>query len=169
LYVRSANPTLLVSRSGDGDILRRTLKRDGFGFVRGSTGNEGGRAFIRLLNTLRQGRSVGLAVDGPKGPFGEVYEGVIQLSRLAHRAIVPLVVGPGSYWKLSTWDRTIVPRPLETVPILAGEPLQVEPEADAEAILRWRRRLAAALLGETDPQSPVSLEPAPVDPGVSTP
>ncbi|MFH1845773.1 MAG: DUF374 domain-containing protein [bacterium] len=168
LYVRSANPTLLVSRSGDGDILRRTLLRDGFGFVRGSTGNEGSRAFRRLLNTLRQGRSIGLAVDGPKGPFGEVYEGVIQLSRLARRPIVPLVLAPGSYWKLGTWDQTIVPRPFENMTVLAGEQLQVEPEADAAAVTRWQRRLAAALLGETDPP-PVMVEPTPVDPGVPTP
>ena len=119
LHVRPARPTLLVSRSPDGDILVRILAPHGFGFSRGSTGKDGGRAFVHLLRALRAGRSVGVAVDGPRGPFGEVQEGVVQLSRRSGCPIVPLRVRPGRHWKLRNWDRTVVPCPLSTVAVSA--------------------------------------------------
>lgn len=148
LYVRRIKPTLLVSRSPDGDILLRTLAPDGFGFVRGSTGPQGGAAFVRLLAALREGHSVGLAVDGPKGPFGEVYEGVVQLSRRAQLPIVPLTFRLGKHRVMGTWDRTVVPRPFSQVKVHEGEPLLVAADAGEDEIERQRQCLAAALLAQ---------------------
>ena len=145
LYVRPARPALMVSRSPDGDILIRTLEREGFVFVRGSTGADGGGAFLRLLSLLRRGRNVGLAVDGPRGPFGTVHAGVIRLSSLAGAPIVPLRCSPRRHLALGTWDRTIVPLPLSRVDISEGEPLQVPEKLDAAGVASWKARLQEAL------------------------
>jgi lysophospholipid acyltransferase (LPLAT)-like uncharacterized protein len=150
LYVQPVRPTLLVSNSPDGDILSKTLAASGFGFARGSTGKDGGQAFVRLLAALREGHSVGIAVDGPRGPFGEVREGVIQLSRRSGCQIVPLLSCPGRFWKLGNWDRTVVPLPWSTVRIREGEPLLVPVSADGPELDRWRRRLGLTLLGGVD-------------------
>ena len=77
-----ARPALLVSNSPDGEILVRTLGGQDYGFVRGGTGEDGGRAFVRLARQLDAGHSVGLAVDGPEGPYGAIQTGVLQLARL---------------------------------------------------------------------------------------
>jgi lysophospholipid acyltransferase (LPLAT)-like uncharacterized protein len=146
LHVRPARPHLLVSRSPDGDILIDTLGRDGFGFVRGSTGNQGRRAFVALLRALRDGHSVGIAVDGPKGPFGEIRSGVIQLSRRSGRPIVPLRVEPGRHRELATWDRTILPLPLSRVTVHEVDALVVPADAGTAEFAEWRHRLAEALL-----------------------
>jgi lysophospholipid acyltransferase (LPLAT)-like uncharacterized protein len=148
LHVRRERPVLLVSSSPDGDILVRILRRYGFGFSRGSTGKDGGQAFVRLLAALRSGRSVGVAVDGPRGPFGAVREGAVQLSRRSGRPIVPLLVRPGRHWRLHNWDRTVVPCPFSRIAILEGEPLLVEPGVAGSELEAWRQRLAGALLGE---------------------
>ena len=145
LYVRPARPVLLVSHSADGEVLIRVLSPDGFGFARGSTGRGGGAAFVRLLTALREGRSVGVAVDGPRGPFGEVREGVVQLSRLSGRPIVGLRARPGRSWRLRTWDRTLVPWPGVGVEVRESPPLQVPADCDGDGAAAWGARVAAAL------------------------
>jgi hypothetical protein len=147
LHTRPARPALLVSRSSDGEILRRTLSREGFSFVRGSTGKEGSAAFLGLLAVLQAGGSVGLAVDGPRGPFGVVHDGVIRLARLAGVPIVPLRCRPGAHVALKTWDRTVVPAPLGRLVVTEAPDLSVDREAGAEDCAAAARLLAAALVG----------------------
>ncbi len=145
-FVRPRRPVLLVSRSPDGDILRRVLGPWGYRFVRGSTGKDGGLAAAALLRALRGGLSVGVAVDGPRGPFGEVREGVVRLSSLSGRPIVPLGFRPGRHLALGNWDRTVVPWPLSRVEASEGEPLRVPAGCGGAEAERWRRELSARLL-----------------------
>jgi lysophospholipid acyltransferase (LPLAT)-like uncharacterized protein len=146
LHVRAARPTLLVSRSPDGDILIRTLRRHGYDFVRGSTGKEGGRAVRELLQVLGSGRSVGIAVDGPRGPFGVVRDGVVQLSRLTGVPIVPLSFRGGRHLSLANWDRTVLPLPFARLVVREGEAFVVPADTPEDGIGTWARRLAGALL-----------------------
>ncbi len=145
LYVRPVRPVLLVSQSADGEVLIRALGRHGFGFARGSTGRGGGPAFMRLLAALRAGRSVGVAVDGPRGPFGAVGEGVVQLSRLSGRPVVPLRARARHCWRLRTWDGTLVPWPGAATRVDEGAPLQVPPDENPDQTPVWSARIAAAL------------------------
>jgi hypothetical protein len=142
LYVRPARPHLLVSRSPDGDYLVCALRRDGFRFVRGASGEDGGsQAFRRLLHVLAAGENVGVAVDGPRGPFGRIRPGVLQLARLAQVAIVPLAVDAPRAWILHTWDRTVVPYPGSRVTVEVGPPLRLSPAADAAELERTEAAL----------------------------
>lgn len=120
MFVRTARPYLLVSGSEDGDILVHALGDAGFGFVRGATGEGGGRALVELRRVLSAGGAVGIAVDGPKGPFGEIRSGVAHLSRLTGTPVVPLAAEPGAALRLRTWDRTVVPLPGSTVRMRVG-------------------------------------------------
>ncbi|MBK9303222.1 MAG: DUF374 domain-containing protein [bacterium] len=147
LHVRPAAATLLVSQSRDGDILIRTLGPDGYGFVRGSTGKDGADALRSLLEVLRRGGAVGLAVDGPRGPFGTVHEGALLLARLSGAPVVPLRARPGRHLSLRTWDRTIVPLPWSTVRIEEGADVTVPREADAAACAGAADGLGAWLTG----------------------
>ena len=143
LYVRPTRPVLMVSSSPDGDILVRTLGERDFGFVRGSGEEHGGRAFLALCRLVEEGRSAGLAVDGPKGPFGQVRDGVILLARRTGVPIVPLRARVRGAIGLDTWDRTVVPLPLARVRMLAGAPLSVPRDADESETARIRSALAA--------------------------
>lgn len=148
-FVAPARPALLVSRSDDGEILLRTLARDGFAFVRGSTGKEGGPAFRGLLDALAAGTSVGIAVDGPRGPFGRVHEGVVRLAVRSGAPIVPLTARPGRHLRLKTWDRTVVPLPFSSVAMEVGRPLRVDPDGEGPA--RSLAELRAFLLRGEEP------------------
>ena len=117
--------------------------------MRGSTGKEGGAAFRSLLTQLRSGRSVGIAVDGPRGPFGKVHAGGLRLAQLSGLPVVPLHVEPGRHLALKTWDRTVVPAPGSRLRIRYGEPLYVDEgdEGVAAAAAELRERLLTG--GET--------------------
>lgn len=142
LYVRSARPYLLVSASPDGEILVRCLQGAGYRFVRGATGENGGRAFVRLLQCLRDQQNLGLAVDGPRGPYGTIHDGVLHLARRSGAPILPLVAAAAHARVLATWDRTVVPYPFSAVTVTSGPPQWVPPQADAAALAAVRERLA---------------------------
>ena len=144
LFVRPVRPVLLVSRSRDGDLLVRCLGRD-YGFVRGSTGKAGGAALRGLLAALAAGRPVGIAVDGPRGPYGTVHEGVVSLARLSGCPVVPLRARPGPHRALANWDRTVVPWPGSRVRMEEGPELRLSRE---DATGEGAAVLAAWLLGK---------------------
>ena len=147
MHVRPMRPSLLVSGSPDGDILIRTLGHRDYGYVRGATGEDGKRAFVHLRRELDAGRSIGLAVDGPKGPFGVINEGVLQLSRLSGRPIIPLRAEPSRWMVLNTWDRTVVPYLFSRVVMQRGAPVAVDRDG-GEADLAAARAELARFFGE---------------------
>ncbi len=134
LYVAPAHPSLLVSNSDDGLILVHTLGGKNHNFIRGATGENGGRALVHLRRALQDGHSIGLAVDGPKGPFGEIHPGVFQLAKLTGAPIVPLrpVITPSLV--LGTWDRTELPYFFSRIQVLAGPSMKVNANAEDEEI-----------------------------------
>lgn len=148
LFVQPARPCLLVSGSDDGAILVRVLRGSGFGFVRGATGERGARALVELRRVLEAGRPVGIAVDGPKGPFGDIRDGVGQLAALTGRPVVPLLAVPGPALRLRTWDRTVVPLPGSRVRVRVGRPLEPGPGTPDQEAARLRGLLAAFFRGE---------------------
>ncbi len=147
MHVRSMRPSLLVSQSPDGDILIRTLGEKDYGFVRGATGEDGKRAFSVLRRELEAGRSIGLAVDGPKGPYGMINEGVLQLSRLSGAPIVPLRGDARRCRVLDTWDRTVLPHMFSAVVMHRGADLTVPREA-GEADLGTARQELERFFGQ---------------------
>lgn len=149
-YVRPARPCLLVSSSTDGDILVRTLGTGGYDYVRGSTGSGGGRALVELRRRLEAGRCLGLAVDGPKGPFGRVQDGVLHLARLTGAPILPLRVRASRAWVLGTWDRTVVPQPGSRISVTVGPALRCGRDAGPDTLDRLRSRLEGFLLGQQE-------------------
>lgn len=134
MHVRSASPALLVSNSPDGDILVKTLGTKDYRFVRGATGLDGGRALVHLRRELSAGHCVGVAVDGPEGPFGAIREGVLHLARMTGTPILPLVARADRPLVLGTWDRTVVPIPFRRVEMEAGPILRIGSEAGESEI-----------------------------------
>jgi len=129
MHVRPAQTTLLVSNSPDGDILVKCLGHHHYNYVRGATGEDGRRAFVALRRALDAGHSVGVAVDGPKGPFGVINDGALLLSRLSGAAIVPLLATAPRSFSLGSWDRTVVPYFFSRVEMRQGKDLLVRRDA----------------------------------------
>ena len=124
--VRDCDVSILASRSGDGELLARVLRGQGFGLLRGSSSAEASAAGRSALRLLRRGGRIGLAVDGPKGPRGIVQDGVLRLAQRGDVPIVPLRRVTGRPWIApGSWDRFEIPRPGDRVVVRVLPPLHV--------------------------------------------
>ncbi len=133
---------ILVSLSEDGEVIARAAERLGFRTVRGSS-SRGGREGLREMEALlRDGVSVALTPDGPRGPRRRAQMGAVALAARTARPLVPVGAAARPAWALRSWDRFQVPRPGARGAIVYGPSLQVPAGGDLEP---WRRRLEAAL------------------------
>ncbi len=134
-----------ASESRDGDIQAGILARFGFGIVRGSSKRKGDRAALGLVEALRKGRSIALAVDGPRGPIYEVKEGVTYLAGKLQKQIVPVATGARKAWVLEKiWDKYLLPKPFSECVIVYGRPITVN-GTSVEELEGKRRELTTAL------------------------
>ncbi len=143
--VRPAGIGVMVSRSSDGELLSRVLGSEHFRFLRGSSSRSGLLAARECIRELQAGRSVGLAVDGPRGPRGVVQEGVLRIAQRGGVPVVPMRVEGGGRWVLQrTWDAFEVPLPGGRLEVHVGPQVAVgsSEEGLAEARMRVQRILA---------------------------
>jgi lysophospholipid acyltransferase (LPLAT)-like uncharacterized protein len=115
----------IVSRSRDGEYLARLLKGWGFRLIRGSTSRGWATVYKASVRVLGQGGKIGLAPDGPRGPYHRVNPGVVRMAWRAGCPILPLGVGFSRCIRLKSWDRFQIPLPFSKIVILAGEPLNI--------------------------------------------
>jgi len=144
LYGRRA-VCVLASRSRDGELVTRYVRRFGVEAVRGSSSRGGAAALRHLARWLAQGREVVVVPDGPRGPAEVVKPGIVGLARLSGVAIVPVAVGASSEWRLGSWDGFRIPRPFSRCVARFGAPIHVPRIADRRGEEAARGELEAAL------------------------
>lgn len=135
---------MLISQHRDGELIARAIHRFGLKTLRGSTARRdkdkgGGNALRGLLRALRAGESVGITPDGPKGPRMRASTGIVVLARLANVPIVPVTYSAVRGRLASSWDRFLVPFPLNRGLFLIGVPIP-PPAADDDATMEAVRR-----------------------------
>ena len=138
---------VLTSRSRDGEIVARWIRRFGLDPVRGSSSRGGGEALRALARALRSGREVVVVPDGPRGPREVLKPGVIRLARLSGAPIVPVAVGASRDWRLHSWDEFRIPRPFARCVVRFGEPIHVSRAVDRAGEEAARKEVEAALRG----------------------
>jgi lysophospholipid acyltransferase (LPLAT)-like uncharacterized protein len=142
---RNTGIVIPASESRDGEIQAGILKRFGFDVVRGSSKRKGDRALLGLVDALRKGKSLALAVDGPRGPIYEAKQGVTYLAGKLHKPIVPVITSAARFWTLDKiWDRYLLPKPFTKGVILYGDAIHVSGISEDELEMK-RKELEAAL------------------------
>lgn len=144
-------PTIvMVSHSRDGAIQARALGMLGFVIERGSSSRGGTRGLAAMVRRLRRGGvDAAFAVDGPRGPYGDVKPGASLAALRSNGVIVPMgsAVDSGTTFTRA-WDRFVLAWPFTRVAIVLGAPLH--PGAGTglvgPAIERANARAVAALL-----------------------
>ncbi len=134
--------TFLISPSVDGEFGVEILARFGSTAVRGSARRSGAAALRGLLKTIREDRqSPCITLDGSKGPRRYCKPGAIMVARMAGVPIVPIGFAAQRSWRLPSWDRHLLPKPLSKVVITVGNPYTVPREMDSDAVEHWRSDL----------------------------
>jgi len=127
--------TVMVSRSGDGELIAQVLNRFGVSSARGSSSRGGSAALRDMLREAREGKSIVFTPDGPRGPAREVKDGVIYAAKASGLPLVPMAYGTQSKKLLRSWDRMIIPYPFSRGVVAYGEPIAVPRDGDVE---EWR-------------------------------
>jgi hypothetical protein len=138
-------PSLMISRSKDGDIIARVAEKSGWHAVRGSSSRGGGSALKEMVDRLRQTRLAGHVVDGPKGPAGVVKAGAISLARATGAVIVPVFTSADRAWYFNSWDRFMIPKPFARVTLHFGRMIHLDGSSCEEDFEGHRAALEAVM------------------------
>ncbi len=142
---RGTGIILPSSESRDGEIQTRIMTRFGYGIVRGSSKRKGEKALLGLVDGLRKGKNIGLAVDGPRGPLHEAKQGAAYLAGKLNKPIIPVATSAKRYWIFEKiWDKYLLPKPFTQGIILYGDPIIVN-GISTEELEEKRKELETAL------------------------
>ena len=125
---------MLISNHSDGEIIARTTQNFGFGWIAGSSSKGGRKAFMTILKTLKNGESVGVTPDGPRGPRYHMSLGSIQMARLSGAPIFPVSYSSTRGIFMKSWDQFFFPLPFGRGVFVYGPLLDIanSPKSDEE-------------------------------------
>jgi len=138
-------PSLMISRSKDGDIIARVAEKSGWHAVRGSSSRGGSSALKEMIERLKRSRLAGHIVDGPKGPAGIVKAGAISLARSTGAVLVPMFTSADRAWYFNSWDRFMIPKPFARVTLRFGRMIDLNGSCDGGDFEVHRAALEAAM------------------------
>ncbi len=145
-HYRRTGAAILVSASRDGEYISRVAASLGYLPIRGSSSRRGAVGLKELIRLARQGRTVGITPDGPRGPRHSVSSGVLVLAQKSGCPIIPVAIGFTRFWELPSWDRFRIPKPFSKGYSCWGEPLHVPAEAGAAELEKLAQELRTRLL-----------------------
>jgi lysophospholipid acyltransferase (LPLAT)-like uncharacterized protein len=155
---RNQGIAVMTSNSFDGEYIARIIEKFGYVAVRGSSSRGAVRALLGMHTTLKQGRSAGFTIDGPRGPRYIAKPGPVWLARNTGVPICCFHIAVEKAWVLNSWDRFIIPKPFSRVVERIGPLIQVPPgssslepyRAEMQATLdRLREAAERQMLDET--------------------
>lgn len=124
-YRKTPHAKVLISNHFDGELISRTIKFFGLGTLAGSTTRNAARVLIQSIKTIKEGYDIGITPDGPKGPKGEVADGIIVMAQKAKAKIVLVEIKPTKYWQLNSWDKFKIPKPFGTINYYATQEIDI--------------------------------------------
>lgn len=133
---KNRKTVVLTSASRDGTTLSTAMEAFGIGSIRGSSSRRAVAALIGMKKALQEGKDVCVTPDGPKGPRYHIQPGLLKIAQTTGSDIIPIHIQYSSAWRLSSWDRFVLPKPLSKVTVTFDKPITIPKnlsEADFEA------------------------------------
>ncbi|HED14282.1 MAG TPA: DUF374 domain-containing protein [Gammaproteobacteria bacterium] len=137
---------MLVSASGDGDMLAAVIKYFGNCPIRGSS-SRGGASGLRQVVRFLHHDPVVFTPDGPRGPLHQVQPGVIGAARLSGVPIIPVHFEANRHWTFTkAWDQQKIAKPFSTIFVGIGDPIVIPEQVDTQTLEAYRDQLQGAML-----------------------
>mgnify|MGYP000471764933 CR=1 FL=1 len=148
---------VMISRSADGEVNAIAARKLGLGLIRASGGKNarqirkrgGMRGFIEALRSLKEGYTIAMTADVPKGPARQSGVGIVQLAKHSGRPILPVAVATSRSIELNSWDKASVNLPFGRGSIAVNELIWVPAEADDEELETYRLKVEEGLNAAT--------------------
>jgi hypothetical protein len=154
---------MLISSHPDGRLIANTVAHFGITAVAGSTRRGGSEALRTLIRLAKDGASVGITPDGPRGPRMRAGQGAVVLAGLTGVPILPAAVSVSRRMVLGTWDKLIVALPFGHGAMVWGEPIVVPREATQADVMALTLRLEAEL-NRVSAEADAIVGHAPIEP-----
>lgn len=117
-------PHIMISSHRDGFIIASAMRFLNIPVIEGSTHKQAVRAAAKALRVLKEGGSVAITPDGPRGPRYEAQDGAAFLSE---KAKVPIILlsydATWVYVFKKSWDHFKVPLPFSRATMRMSKPL----------------------------------------------
>ena len=152
---RRRKTAVMVSWSPDGELQSSVMSVNGMRVIRGSSSRGGMRGLVTMVRALREGAlDAAFAVDGPRGPRGEVHGGALACAKHVDGRLVPIGSAASPAKVLSrAWDRMALPLPFARAVVVVGPelPAGASEREVASAIDEANGLAEASLQGISDP------------------
>lgn len=136
---------MVMSEHGDSRILGIAVADYVTRPVWGSSRRNPTAALKGMMRALRDGISVAITPDGPRGPRMRCRRGLVQAAMRTGAPIVPAAWAVSRRSVVRSWDRFMVAWPFGRGVVVYGPPIRVPADADAAAVEAARRAVEDAL------------------------
>jgi len=116
----------IISKSKDGDLLAKILRKWNYNVVRGSSSKGGNVALQIMIDHAKHECPVAITPDGPLGPNFKMKAGAVITAKKSEVPLVLVGVGCKSKRKLHSWDNFEVPFPFSKVQLVYSEPILID-------------------------------------------
>jgi lysophospholipid acyltransferase (LPLAT)-like uncharacterized protein len=137
---------VLVSPSDDGSLAALLLRRFGYEVIRGSTNESPLRALRQMLRALKEGGSIVITPDGPRGPRHSMNAGPAWISRATGFPVIPVGCVCDRAWRMNSWDRFTIPKPGAHITLVFAPPIYVDRQADDAEVDRVTEEIQAQII-----------------------
>ena len=144
-FFRGRGYHVVISQSRDGDIQNHIFSKLGYKTIRGSTGRGGARALIESIRALREGGTMAMTPDGPRGPTHVVQGGVMVMALKSGACLIPVGISARPRLLIRSWDRYMVPVPFARALLIFGNPICVPAAADEDCVESCRLLLESEI------------------------
>lgn len=135
----------LISLHSDGRLIAFVIRLLGVFNVAGSSSKGGKEATLSLIEKLKQGDSIAITPDGPRGPINKIKPGILKLADVSGAPIYPISYSAERFWQFRSWDKMILPKPFSRVQIIMGKPLVISGPLSDENIATFSTEVEASL------------------------
>ena len=136
----------LVSPHRDGRLIVHILKRFGIGHINGSTDRNSQTAALELMRNLKEGNSIAIIPDGPRGPSMKLTMSPIFYAQKSGKPIIGITYSiAGSKVINKSWDSMLVPLPFHKGMYAITEPILIPKDATADEMEQYRLKVETML------------------------
>jgi lysophospholipid acyltransferase (LPLAT)-like uncharacterized protein len=119
------NVVALISKSKDGDLLAKLLKKWNYKVVRGSSSSGGETALGIMVDYAKNNFSIAITPDGPRGPRYKFKAGAVVTAKKSRLPILLVGIGHRKKKILKNWDRFEVPYFFSKTKVVYSDPIYV--------------------------------------------
>ncbi len=124
--MRDKGLSTIISKSNDGEILARLLRKWKYNVRRGSSSTGGKEVLNMLIEDASNKNSVAITPDGPKGPEKIMKAGAVVIAKKTGTPIILVGAAYKQRLKLKSWDKFEVPMFFTKACIKYSEPIYIE-------------------------------------------